>query len=148
MGGAKTGWERDNRTHFDEIVANYDKIRWDYPAALFADIMNYSGPGDQKALEIGAGTGKATTAFLNAGYAVTAVEMGANMAEFLLGKSNGDTNFSVITAAFEDVTLEEDSYHLIYAASAFHWVDAEIGYPNSYLWSIFFCCTNVDQKYG
>ena len=40
---AGTGWERDNRTHFDEIVVNYDKIRWDYPDELFADVIQYSG---------------------------------------------------------------------------------------------------------
>jgi len=88
IGNTKTGWERENRTHFDEIVANYDKYRWDYPAELFADIIEYSGQGnDKRAIEIGAGTGKATAPFLDAGYAVTAVEMGKNMADFLINKS-------------------------------------------------------------
>jgi SAM-dependent methyltransferase len=125
-----TGWERSKRTHFDEIVINYDKVRWEYPDELFADVIRYSGPEKgKKALEIGAGTGKATTPFLDMGYVVTAVEMGANMAEFLLGKFKRYTNFNVITATFEDASLEEISYDLIYAASAFHWVDAEIGCP-------------------
>ncbi|MFA6729696.1 MAG: hypothetical protein WCR95_01700 [Eubacteriales bacterium] len=57
----KTGWERNNRTHFDEIVANYEKVRWDYPDELFADIIRYAGRGaGKRAVEIGAGTGKAT----------------------------------------------------------------------------------------
>ena len=80
---SKTGWERENRTHFDDIVVNYDKVRWDYPSELYADILDYSRTGGKKAVEIGAGTGKATTPMLNAGYDVTAVEMGANMAEFI-----------------------------------------------------------------
>jgi len=129
MEKVKTGWERENRTHFDQIVVNYDKVRWDYPVELFADIMKYSGKGKKEALEIGAGTGKATTPFLNAGYHVTAVEMGANMSAFLLEKYKGNNKFNVIPAAFEDAKLEEGSYDLIYAASAFHWVDAEIGCP-------------------
>ena len=126
----KTGWERDNRTHFDEIVVNYDKIRWDYPAELFADALKYSGPGKGKrAIEIGAGTGKATAPFLDAGYAVTAVEMSANMTGFLLDKFDGYKNFDVITSTFEETRLEDNSYDLVYAASAFHWVDTEIGCP-------------------
>ena len=65
-----TGWERDYRTHFDEIVIDYDKVRWDYPDELFSDAIHYSGKGNGKqALEIGAGTGKATTPFLDSGYA-------------------------------------------------------------------------------
>lgn len=44
----KTGWERNNRMIFDEIVMNYDKIRWGYPDELFADVIRYSGPGKGK----------------------------------------------------------------------------------------------------
>lgn len=125
-----TGWERSKRTHFDEIVTIYDKVRWEYPDQLFADVIQYLGPEiGKKALEIGAGTGKATAPFLDMGYAVTAVEMGANMAEFLLNNFKGYTNFNVIIDTFEEASLEEVNYDLIYAASAFHWVDAEIGCP-------------------
>lgn len=125
-----TGWERNKRTHFDEIVMNYDKVRWGYPVKLFEDVIRYSGPEKgNRALEIGAGTGKATTPFLDTGYVVTAVEMGTNMTEFLLDKFKEYKNFNVITSTFEEASLEEDSYDLIYAASAFHWVDAEIGCP-------------------
>jgi len=123
-----TGWERGRRVHFDEIAADYDKIRWDYPEALYQDIFRYAGTG-RKALEIGAGTGKATVPFLTAGYDVTAVEMGVNMSAFLSDKFKDRNNFKVITSTFEDAVLEEDSYDLIYAASAFHWVDADIGCP-------------------
>jgi SAM-dependent methyltransferase len=125
-----TGWERNKRTLFDEIVMNYDKIRWEYPDKLFADIIRYARPDKgRKALEIGAGTGKATVPFLEKGYVITAVEMGTNMVEFLMDKFYGHTNFNVITSTFEDALLEEFDYDLIYSASAFHWVDAEIGCP-------------------
>jgi len=125
----KTGWERENRVHFDEIAVEYDKARWDYPDELYSDIFEYIGTGHKKALEIGAGTGKATAPFLNAGYDVTAVEMGVNMTEFIRDKFKNKANFNVITATFEDIVLEDESYDLIYAASAFHWVNAEIGCP-------------------
>ena len=126
----KTGWEQENRIHFDEIVVNYDKVRWDYPDELFADIFDYVGAGsDKNALEIGAGTGKATTPFVNTGYKVTAVEMGVNMSDFIREKFKDYTNFNLKTTTFEDVDLNDNSYDLIYAASAFHWVDAEIGCP-------------------
>lgn len=127
-----TGWELDNRTHFDEIVMNYDKMRPKCPDELFADIFAYTGNNKaKKALEIGAGTGKATSPFLEAGYDVTAVEIGTNMTEVLRDRFKEFDKFKVIHAAFEDVLLEleEESYDLIYAVSSFHWVNAQIGCP-------------------
>ena len=118
---------------FDEIVANYEKSRWEYPRDLFAGILQYCKPKTgNNALEIGAGTGKATVPFLDAGYAVTAVEIGKNMAEFLRDKFKENANFNVINATFEDAPLDEGVYDLVYAASAFHWVDAEIGCPKAF----------------
>jgi len=43
-----TGWELSNRKIFDEIVMSYEKVRWEYPDGLFADIIQYSGPGRGK----------------------------------------------------------------------------------------------------
>jgi len=124
------GWEIENRMHFDEIVSIYDRIRPKYPDKLISDIFNYVNLNDnKKALEIGAGTGKATTSFLDAGYAVTAVEIGANMAEFLQEQFKCYKNFEVINNSFEKTSLKNNTYDLIYAATAFHWVDAEIGCP-------------------
>ncbi|MCL1824238.1 MAG: class I SAM-dependent methyltransferase [Oscillospiraceae bacterium] len=126
----ETGWEREKRTYFDEIVAGYDKVRPEYPTELFEDIFKYSEiKKEPKALEIGAGTGKATAPFLNAGYNITAVEIGGNMTDFLRDRFKGFPDFNVITAAFEEALLEENSFDLMYAASSFHWIDAEKGCP-------------------
>jgi len=127
-----TGWEHEKRAHFDEIVENYDRIRPDYPDRLFADVLGSMGSGRKKALEIGPGTGKATAPFLRAGYDVTAVEIGENMAEFLRDRFREQRDFRVIVSAFEDAELDEGGYDLIYAGSAFHWVNAEIGCPKAY----------------
>lgn len=128
-----TGREIDRRMHFNEIVVNYDRIRLEYPIELFEDVFKYSGPEKgQKAFEIGAGTGKATTPFLDAGYHVTAVEIGANMAKFLMDKFKGYKDFKVIVSSFEDALIEEDCCDLLYAASAFHWVNPKIGCPKAY----------------
>jgi len=128
----KTGWERERRVHFDEIVETYDRTRPDYPGELIEGVFRYIGPDSgKKALEIGAGTGKATLPSLDAGYDVTAVELGENMAAFLREKFRKYRDFRVVNSAFEDAALGEDEYDLIYAASAFHWVDAEIGCPKA-----------------
>jgi len=160
----KTGWERENRVHFDDIVNVYDKVRVGYPTELFDALFNYASSSIprtaircsclaenmqrfkhfsarlttsyeerwySRAIEIGAGTGKATVPFLNAGYDVTAVEIGKNMVDFLNGRFADNKNFSVINDSFENAVFENESYDIIYAATAFHWVDAEIGCPKA-----------------
>ncbi len=130
MAEMATGWEPDKRTHFDQIVADYDRARPDYPDEMFQDTFAYAKVAKApRALEIGAGTGKATRPFLDAGFDVTAVELGTNMAEFLSEKFKGHSGFRVIVSAFEDAVLEEEGYDLVYAASSIHWVDAQIGCP-------------------
>ncbi|MEX1377189.1 MAG: rRNA adenine N-6-methyltransferase family protein [Eubacteriales bacterium] len=87
MAEVGTGWERDRRTHFDDIVSSYDRMRPEYPNELFEDILSYSSlKYDVKSLEIGAGTGKATIPFLSKSFHVTAVEIGKNMASYLSKK--------------------------------------------------------------
>ena len=122
-----------DRTHFDEVVATYNRIRPDYPDKLFSDVFDYVGTaGCKKVIEIGAGTGKATKPFLDAGYDVTAIEIGANMADFLEKEFLQYEKFEVLNEPFEDTRLENSKYDLIYAATAFHWIKAEIGCPKSF----------------
>jgi ubiquinone/menaquinone biosynthesis C-methylase UbiE len=126
----KTGWERENRTHFNEITEKYDKARWDYPDILYDDIFKYVGyETSKKAIEIGPGTGKSTKPFLEAGYDITAVELSQNMADYIQEKFSKFHNLSIIISSFEDTVLNSNSYDLVYAASAFHWVTPEIGCP-------------------
>ena len=122
-----------DRDRFDEVVAAYNIIRPDYPVKLFSDIFDYAGTaGCKKAIEIGAGTGKATKPFLDAGYDVTAIEIGENMAAFLAKEFMQYEKFEVSNAPFEDVALGNDQYDLVYAATAFHWIKAEIGCPKAF----------------
>jgi len=43
-----TGWERERRQHFDEVVGDYDRVRPEYPCELFDDIFRYIGTGPAK----------------------------------------------------------------------------------------------------
>jgi hypothetical protein len=78
---AMSGPEREQRLVFGEVAAQYEAARPSYPDALFETIINFGGlqPGD-RALEVGAGTGKATAGFLARGLDVHALEPSAEMA--------------------------------------------------------------------
>ncbi len=59
------------------------------------------------------------------GYAVTAIELGGELAEVARRALRDYPNVRVLTGAFEDVVLPPGSFDLIYAATAFHWIRPE-----------------------
>ncbi|MFF3442357.1 methyltransferase domain-containing protein [Streptosporangium sp. NPDC002721] len=59
---------------FGVMAEAYERFRPGYPVALFDMVMAYAAQPVRTALEIGAGTGKATRLFAGRGIAVTATE--------------------------------------------------------------------------
>jgi SAM-dependent methyltransferase len=111
----------EQRLVFGEVAQQYDDARPGYPDALFDAVISFGAlaAGDG-ALEIGAGTGKATAGFLTRGLHVHALEPSAGMAEVLRTKGV-DTE----EASFEDWRLRQSAFALVYAAQAWHWVAPE-----------------------
>jgi ubiquinone/menaquinone biosynthesis C-methylase UbiE len=115
---------------FNEVSEDYGRLRPHYPDALSADLIAYSMLDDtKKALEIGIGAGQATLPFLKTGCALTAVEIGDQLAQYSREKFAEYERFAVLNQEFESVLLDDESFDLIYSASAFHWIKPEIGFP-------------------
>ena len=115
---------------FNIVADAYEKIRPGYPDELYQALFAYAPlDASRSALEIGIGAGQATPPVLKTGCTLTAVEYGDQLARLCREKFSGYVRFSVITGKFEDAGLPEDSFDLVYSASAFHWVPEEIGYP-------------------
>jgi SAM-dependent methyltransferase len=104
----------------------YERFRPGYPAELFDMVMTYAGQPVRTALEIGAGTGKATRLFAQRGITVTATEPdGAMLAELL---KHVPASVKTVQSAFEDLRPGE-SYGLVYAAAALHWTNPQGRWP-------------------
>jgi SAM-dependent methyltransferase len=102
---------------FGTVAAAYERFRPGYPQQLFDAVIGYAGVPIRTALEIGAGTGKATRLFAGRGILVTATEPDpAMLAEM------PDLNVEKVCAAFENLRLEH-RYDLVYAAAALHWTE-------------------------
>ncbi|MEU6239093.1 class I SAM-dependent methyltransferase [Kitasatospora sp. NPDC047058] len=107
---------------FGAIAEAYERFRPGYPDELLDLVMTYAGRPVRTALEIGAGTGKATRLFAGHGVMVTATEPDpAMLAE--LSKAV-PTHVTTVRAAFEDLQPGE-TYGLVYAAAALHWTRPE-----------------------
>ncbi|WP_331771085.1 class I SAM-dependent methyltransferase (plasmid) [Embleya sp. NBC_00888] len=100
----------------------YERFRPGYPMELFDTVMEYAGRPIRTALEVGAGTGKATRLFARRGIAVTATEPDGDMLAEL--RKHVPASVRTVRAAFEGLRPGE-SYGLVYAAAALHWTSPE-----------------------
>lgn len=74
-------------------------------------------------LEIGCGTGQATLPMAKRGYNITALEPGDELARLAQQRLEHYPNVNVASTRFEDTSLADESFDLVYAATSFHWLD-------------------------
>lgn len=121
---------RELRTTFDTVADLYDRARPAYPDAVIDDLIAMSGlPDAGRVLEIGCGTGAATLPMAQRGHRITAVELGANLAAVARRNLATYADVTIETAAFEDWPPHGEPYDLVFAATAFHWLDHAAAVP-------------------
>jgi SAM-dependent methyltransferase len=104
---------------FGLAAVAYERYRPGYPLEMVDLVIDY-GPGPTRtALEIGAGTGKATRAFVQRGIDVLATEPDAQMLAELRTQVPAART---LQAPFEEVPTSS-TYDLVYSAAALHWTD-------------------------
>jgi SAM-dependent methyltransferase len=122
------------RATFNSVAERYDHARPDYPDELLDELIRLSGlqPG-ARLLEVGCGTGKATAALAARGFAITCVELGPHLADQARLNLAGFDGVQVEQSAFETWHPPATaSYDLVYAATAWHWVDPAIRYRKAW----------------
>jgi len=110
----------DRALSFGSGAADYERHRPGYPEELVAAIVDYAGRPLRTALEIGAGTGKATRVFAAAGIDVLATDPDAGMLAELRRHVPADVR--TLQAPFEELG-GTGTYDLVFAAAAMHWTD-------------------------
>jgi hypothetical protein len=115
--------ERIQRLVFGEVAEVYDRTRPGYPAELVDAVMDTGalGPGD-RAVEFGAGTGKASTAFAGRGLALTCLEPDPQMAAVARRRLAPHASCVVLDCDLEHWVVEPAAFRLVFAAQAWHWL--------------------------
>ncbi len=83
------------------------------------------GRGDP-VLEVGCGTGQLTRQLVTSGCALTAVDLGPAMVA--RARRNVPDGVTFVVSPFEDLDVPPSTYQLIVSATAFHWIDPEVGF--------------------
>jgi SAM-dependent methyltransferase len=122
--------DRPRRLVFGEVAGLYEQARPGYPASLIDDLVRWAQPG-ARALEIGAGTGKATRLLAARGVSVLAIEPSAEMAAYARVATEPLGNVEIVESDFERWRPRGVTFPLAYAAQAWHWVDQQSGYAHA-----------------
>jgi SAM-dependent methyltransferase len=120
------------RRTFDKAADLYEAARPAYPEELFDDLVALAElePG-ARLLEIGCATGKATRPLLERGCSVVCLEMGAQLAERARANLAG-LPVEIQVGTFEGWEGEPEAFDLVYAATAWHWIDPAIRYRKAH----------------
>ncbi|MHA6764579.1 class I SAM-dependent methyltransferase [Streptacidiphilus sp. PAMC 29251] len=114
---------REQRGVFGEVADAYEAARPGYPEALVDEVLDYARLGDAPVLEVGAGTGKASTAFAARELELTCLEPDARMAAVLAQACAPHPRTAVVVSGFEQWRPPAARFGLLFSAQAWHWVD-------------------------
>jgi len=121
------------RTTFDSAAQLYHRARPDYPDDLYDELVRLAGlrSGD-RLLEVGCATGKATIPLARRGFAITCVELGPELAAEARSNLAGFGDVEVVNAPFETWPGGPEPFDLVFAATAWHWIDPAVKYRRAW----------------
>ncbi len=120
----------DRSTAFGGHAALYARRRPGYPPSIYTALdAALAGPRDH-AVDLGAGSGQATSEIAKRFQRVTAVEPDARMA----GELPPIANVQIIKASAEASEFADGSIDAVIAATSFHWMDQKRVIANVYRW--------------
>lgn len=117
---------------FGAVARDYEAVRPGYPASLMQAVIRRAALDRQSTiLEIGCGTGQATETFAVHGCAILCLEPTREFAQLATRNLARFPRVQVRTEMFEHAELAAESFDLVLAATAFHWIDPAIRYEKA-----------------
>jgi len=126
--------QRGLRMTFDSAADLYQRARPEYPEQLYEAMIAAAALGaDDRLLEIGCASGKATLPLVRRDFRITCVEPGPALAA--VGRRNlaSFPEVEVVQSRFEDIDpAQHEPFDLVFAATAWHWLDPAVRYRRTW----------------
>ncbi len=115
---------------YSSVATAYDRTRPRYPQELIQQATSYLLSG-ATILEIGCGPGIATVEFAKLGFSMVSLEPSAAACQIARENCAIYPQVEIINTTFEDWDAGSVKFSAILAATSWHWVDPQIGYPKA-----------------
>lgn len=120
------------KTWYSPAAKAYQQVRPRYPQALIDQVVNIAQlSADSKLLEVGCGPAIATPAFAALGCHMVCVEPNPDFYQLAQQTCAIYPHVTLQNCSFEEWTLQPQEFDAVLAASSFHWIPPEIGYPKA-----------------
>lgn len=110
----------------------YNQVRPRYPQWVIDQVINIAQLStDSKLLEVGCGPGTATTSFATGGCSMLCLEPNPDFYRLAQKNCASYPKIELQNLSFEEWKFEPGKFDAVLAASSFHWIVPEIGYPKA-----------------
>jgi SAM-dependent methyltransferase len=110
----------------------YNKARPRYPKDLISQVVAIAQlSSNSKILEVGCGPATATVSFAQLGCSMICLEPNPNFFQLAQQNCQQYPNVEIQNTSFEEWVLEAENFDAVLAASSFHWIPPEVGYPKA-----------------
>ncbi len=117
---------------YSSAAQAYDKARPHYPSELISYVAQLTQlESHSKILEVGCGAGTATIGFAEYGCSILCVEPNQDFCDLARRNCKQFRSVEIKQTSFEEWSLEVSAFDLFISATAFHWIQPEVGYPKA-----------------
>jgi SAM-dependent methyltransferase len=117
---------------YSPAATNYNEARPSYPPALIEQVVEHAQLSPRsKLLEVGCGPATATVVFAELGLSMLCLEPNPDFYRLAQHNCQQYPNVEIQNSAFEEWPLEANGFDVVLAASSFHWIPADVGYPKA-----------------
>jgi protein-L-isoaspartate O-methyltransferase len=117
---------------YSRAAKAYNQARPQYPPSLVAQVSDIVQLSTNSAvLEIGCGPGTATVAFAPLVGSMVCVEPNPDFTHLAQQNCHAYPSVTILNTSFEEWPLAAGKFDAVLAATSFHWIPAEVGYPKA-----------------
>ncbi|MDJ0736229.1 MAG: class I SAM-dependent methyltransferase [Nostocaceae cyanobacterium] len=117
---------------YSNVAEAYNQARPRYPHQIIRRAVELAQlPPQASILEVGCGPGTATVGFAELGFSMVCLEPSPEACQLAQENCTQYANVEIQNTSFEEWELEASKFHAVLAATSFHWIPPEVGYPKA-----------------
>ncbi|MBW4646265.1 MAG: class I SAM-dependent methyltransferase [Goleter apudmare HA4340-LM2] len=123
----------EQRKHwYSPAAAAYNQFRPHYPQNLIHQVVEITQLSSaSKILEVGCGPATATISFAELGCRMMCLEPNLSFVRLAQQNCHSYANVEIQNTSFEEWMPDVEKFDAVLAASSFHWISPEVGYPKA-----------------